>query len=122
MAFNTKVSKPAFASEPAPVMTPPILMPLVASAVNVKPPVLTVVKINNESDVAVPAVAILALDPKVIAPDHVLFPLAFLIAPWVVAIPSPLIVIGSGISNPIPDTCIVAPATTVVAPLIAPNA
>jgi hypothetical protein len=84
--------------------------------------VLTVVKINNESEVAVPAAAILALDPNVIAPDHVLFPLGFLMAPWVVAIPSPLIVIGSGIFKLFPNNCIVAPDTTVVVPLVAPNA
>ena len=81
MAFKTNVSKPAFASAPDPVTTPPNRIPLLASAVIVKPPVLIVVKINNESDIAVPAAAILALDAKVIAPDHVLFPLAFLIAP-----------------------------------------
>ena len=65
-------------------------IPFTTSVVKVKlDKLIPPVSINNESEVAEPAVAILALDAKVIAPDHVLFPLGFLMAPCVVAIPSP---------------------------------
>ena len=56
------------------------------------------VSINNES-VVVPdkvPLTIVEAEPNVIRPVHLLIPLGFLITPWLVAIPVPLIVIGSG--------------------------
>ena len=81
--------------------------------------------IFKESVVAVPAparVTILAADPKLIGPDHVLFPLGFKIAPWVLETPSPLMVIGSGILIELPVNFTVAPLITVVVANIFPSA